>query len=106
MEEIGVGIDFRQRLSQEIFCSDGGLADGSKLRLEETDGVAQDLIDIDASEIRRGHLGKITEAADDAVEIGEFGFEGGGAFGENLLKLSGAKLSGALQIFKSDLHGE
>ena len=56
--------------------------------------------------MRRGHLGEIAEAADDGVEIGEFGFQRGGGFAENFLKLLGAKLAGALEIFDGDLQRE
>ena len=106
VEKIGIGVDFRQRFREERFRGDGGFADGGKLRFEQTHGVAKRFVYIDASELRRGHFGEIAEAADDAVEIGEFGFERGGAFGKNFLKLRGAEGAGALQVFKSDLHGE
>jgi len=106
MKEIRVGIDFGKRFGQEIFCGDGGLADGSKLRLEQLHGIAQTFIDIDASKIRRGHFGEIAEAANDAVEIGKLGFKSGRTFGKNFLKLSGAELAGTLKIFECDLHWE
>ena len=76
------------------------------MRLKETHGVAQHFVDIHPGELRRGHFGKIAEAADDGVEIGEFGFEGGGGFAENFLKLLRAKLAGALEIFDGDLQGK
>src|SRR5208283_5250897 len=106
MQQIGIGIDFRQRFAEEIFGGDGRLADGIELRLEQANSVAQSFVDIDMHELRSGHLGKIAEAADDAVEVGEFGFERGGGFAKNFLELLGTKLAGTLKIFDGELQGE
>ena len=75
---------------------------GSKSRT----ALRRDSFTLTRVKLRRGHFGEIAEAANDAVEIGEFGFESGGAFGKNFLKLLRAQLTGALQVFERDLQGE
>src|SRR4029077_12873566 len=106
MEQVGIGIDFGQRFIEEIFGGDGRLADGIELRFKQANDVAQGFVDVDAAELRSGHLGKIAEAANDAVEISELGFERGCSFAKNFLKLLGTKLAGALEILDGDLQGE
>src|SRR5208282_4447576 len=101
-----VRVDFGERFLQEKFRGDGGFAHSGKLRFEEANDVAKDFVDVDLSELRRGHFGEIAEAADDAVEVGELGFQSGGAFIEDFLKLRRAKLAGTLEIFNGDLQGE
>ncbi len=106
MEQVGIGIDFRQRFIEKIFGGDGRLADGVELRFEQANSVAQGFVDIDGREVRSRHLGKIAEAANNAVEIGEFGFERGGGFTKNFLELLRTKLAGTLEIFDGDLQRE
>ena len=106
MQQISIGVNFRKRFAQEIFRGDGRLADSIELRFKEANGVAQRFVDIQAGELRRGHFGEIAEAPDDAVEIGEFGFQCGRRFTEDFLKLVGAKLAGTLEILHRDLQRE
>src|SRR2546425_12997858 len=51
-----------------------------------------------------GILAKIAEAADDGVQVGEFGAKRGSGLEENLVKLLGGLLAGALQIFHGKLQ--
>src|SRR5208337_4479108 len=106
VQEFGIGINFGKRVVQEIFRGDVGLADGGELRLEQTDGVAQRLVDVYFGKFRRGHFGEIAEAADDVVEVGELRLQSGRRFADNLLKFLGAELTRTLQIFHSDLQRE
>ena len=51
-----------------------GLPTAGELLFEQANRVAQGLVYIDASELRRRHLGEVAEATNDTVEIGQFRF--------------------------------
>ena len=56
--------------------------------------------------MRGRHFREIAEAADDGIEVGEFGFQSSGGLVEDFLELTRGELARALQIFDRDLQGK
>ena len=56
--------------------------------------------------MRRRHLGKIAEAADDAFQIFQLRAQGGGGLEKYFVELFGGLLARALQIFNRQLQGK
>ena len=54
----------------------------------------------------RGHLGKIAEASDDRLQVGNFCQQGFSALLEDLFKLAGVARFGAQHVFHGNLQGK
>src|SRR5579885_985629 len=79
---------------------------GLQLSLEQLARAFHQLVQIDGLKFGRRHAGEITEASDDAAQVGQFGQQRGGALAEHFVELLGMLIAGALEIFHGDLEGE
>ncbi len=76
------------------------------LSLEELHHAADQFVEINRLKLRRRHLGKIAEAADDGLQIGDLREQGSGALAEDLVELRGRFFPRAQQVLYRDLQRE
>src|SRR6202011_5846109 len=103
MQQVRVGTD-RPEILIQLQPADDRLVSGYlQLRMEQLDHALQSLIHLHRLQLRMRHLRKLAEAANDRLEVGDLGKQGGQTLAEYLVELLGTLCPGAHQVLNREL---